>query len=293
VAPRYWCGNGPHKPKGNNMKLSMGTKVGVTLALGLSGVIGAGFVSSGNASAWGNGHICFEGQTHTFEDEASYYAFLAAHPGAVEGDCVAVTTTVGTPVVVPTSTAAPTTTVPEDNGPTTTGVCSPPNVTFEDGSCGTPYSDAPDASTTTVPAVAVAEPPVPCGTVVIVHLPVTGDVNVPNCPLPGTPDGNVVIPVLTCADFADRCDLPPLCIDIPVGSCPVAAAPVEEPVAEPQTPSAPAGGFVAPAVTPAAPVGSQLPSTGFPVGMVALVSAGVLGLGLMLLRWSLKRPVRS
>lgn len=79
------------------------------------------------ADAWGDGRICLDGITHTFDNEPDYYAFLAAHPDAVEGAC--------TEEVPPSSTNLPTTvvstSVPQSAPPSSTTVSvTPPSSTF-------------------------------------------------------------------------------------------------------------------------------------------------------------------
>jgi hypothetical protein len=80
-----------------------------TLAVG----VGAAITLSSSASAWPIHDICLEGQTHHFNDnqEADFFAFLAAHPTASIGECEETT--------APT-TAAPTTAASTTNAPTTT-----------------------------------------------------------------------------------------------------------------------------------------------------------------------------
>lgn len=99
----------------------------------------AAVITAAPVSAWGNGHICYKGVTHSFDNEHDYYAFLNAHKSAVEGDCVVAETT--------TTAVAPTTTVVTTAPPTT--VVIPTTVV-------TPTTDAVVPTTVAAPVTTVA-----------------------------------------------------------------------------------------------------------------------------------------
>ncbi len=85
----------------------------LVLAPAIMGLGTVTYVAPHIVSAWGNGHICWEGVTHEFDNEPDYYAFLQSHEGATEGDCDESTTSTTTTVPVTTSTTTSTTTTTE------------------------------------------------------------------------------------------------------------------------------------------------------------------------------------
>jgi LPXTG-motif cell wall-anchored protein len=92
------------------------------LLIAIAVTLGVVAVLPSPTQAWGNGQICWQGQTYTFQDEPSYYIFLFTHPGATEGTCVTTTTSTTTTVPATTTTVAQTTTTEAttSTAPTTT-----------------------------------------------------------------------------------------------------------------------------------------------------------------------------
>lgn len=130
----------------------------------------------GHASAWGNGHICWQGTTYSFPTEQTYYAFLNSHAGAKEGDCPYVpptTTTVAPTTTTTTTTAPPTTTtttvvlntvviVPSTTtaAPTTVAETTPAVTEAPTTTTGAPDTfPESTAGTTSLPAALVLAPP--------------------------------------------------------------------------------------------------------------------------------------
>lgn len=129
-----------------------------TIVGAAAAITGAGLLSLAgfsHVSAWGNGQICYYGQTYTFQTEQAYYAFLREHPHATEGTCTTTTTTT-IPETTTTQPEVTTTTQPEQ---TTTTVAETTTTVAE--------------TTTTVPETTIPETTVPETTVPVTTVPET------------------------------------------------------------------------------------------------------------------------
>jgi len=115
------------------------------------------WVAINHVQAWGDGTICWYGQTYPFDNEYDYYKFLRSHKHAYEGHCTTTTTTQETTTSTSTPSTSTSTTMAPTSSSSTTAPSSPTTTSEPDSP--TTSSPPPDTTSSTSPETTIA--PVP------------------------------------------------------------------------------------------------------------------------------------